>query len=336
VEASPEHPVLIDKFLEDAVELDVDAIADGKDVIIAGILEHVEEAGVHSGDSASVFPTFSLTPKQLKAVEDHTEKLARALNVVGLMNIQFAFKDGDLYILEVNPRASRTVPFVSKATGVPWAKLGALVMAGKTLKELKVKRVIPECWTVKEAVLPFAKFQGQDVMLSPEMRSTGEVMGIDENFGIAYAKSQIAAGEKLPEPGQKIFISAHDPYRGDKLLWAAKKYRELGFEILCTKGTGEFLRKKGIEVNNTYKVREGHPNIIDAIANREIGLIINTPSGKGARQDDYYIRQAGLRNKTLCVTTIAAAVMVAKGLEAILHGKLDVKAIQDYHRETKA
>ena len=333
VEASPEHPVLIDKFLEDAVELDVDAISDGKETVIAGILEHVEEAGIHSGDSASVLPTFSLSPKILKTVEEQTEKLATALKVVGLMNIQFAVKDNEVYILEVNPRASRTVPFVSKATGVSWAKLGALAMAGKTLKELKVKRIIPEYWSVKEAVLPFAKFQGQDVMLSPEMRSTGEVMGIDANFGIAYAKSQIAVGEKLPELGQKIFISVHEQYRGEKLFWAASKYKELGFEIVCTKGTGEFLRKKGLEVNNTYKVREGHPNIIDAIANHEIGLIINTPSGKGARQDDYYIRQAGLRNKTMCVTTIAAAIMVAKGLDAILHGKLDVKALQDYHKE---
>lgn len=333
VDASPEHPVLIDKFLEDAVELDVDAISDGKDTVIAGIIEHVEEAGVHSGDSASVFPTFSLTPRQLKTVEAHTEKLAAALKVVGLMNIQYAIRDGEIYVLEVNPRASRTVPFVSKATGVSWAKLGALVMSGKTLKELKVKRIIPEYWSVKESVLPFAKFQGQDVMLSPEMRSTGEVMGIDDNFGIAYAKSQIAAGEKLPEPGQKVFISVTNRYKNDKLLWAARKYKELGFEIVCTQGTGEFLRKKGIEVNNTYKAREGHPNVVDLIANHEIGLIVNTPSGKGARQDDYYIRQAGLRHKTMCVTTVAAAIMVAKGLDAIVHGKLDVKAIQDYHCE---
>ncbi|MDR2431479.1 MAG: carbamoyl-phosphate synthase large subunit [Candidatus Margulisbacteria bacterium] len=335
VEASPEHPVLIDKFLEDAVELDVDAISDGRDTVIAGILEHVEEAGIHSGDSASVLPTFSLSPKLLKLVEEHTEKMAAALKVVGLMNVQYAVKNGEVYVLEVNPRASRTVPFVSKATGVPWAKLGALVMTGRTLRELKVKRVMPEYWSVKEAVLPFAKFQGQDIMLSPEMRSTGEVMGIDENFGIAYAKSQIAAGEKLPEPGQKIFISVTGQYKNDKLLWAAHKYRELGFGLICTKGTGEFLRKKGLEVNDTYKIREGHPNITDLIANHEIGLIVNTPSGKGARQDDYYIRQAGLRHKTMCVTTVAAAIMVAKGLDAILHGQLDVKALQDYHRELK-
>ncbi|MDR1998243.1 MAG: carbamoyl-phosphate synthase large subunit [Candidatus Margulisbacteria bacterium] len=333
VDASSEHPVLIDKFLEDAVELDVDAIADGQDTVIAGILEHVEEAGIHSGDSASVLPTFSLTPGLLKTVESHTEKMAQALKVVGLMNVQFAVKNKEVYVLEVNPRASRTVPFVSKATGVPWAKLGALVMAGQTLKELKVKRVLPAYWSVKEAVLPFAKFQGQDVLLSPEMRSTGEVMGIDANFGMAYAKSQLAAGEKLPEPGQKIFISVTDLYKNDKLLWAANKYKELGFAIICTRGTGEFLRGHNIAVLDTYKIREGHPNITDLIANREIGLIVNTPSGKGARQDDYYIRQAGLRHKTMCVTTIAAAIMVAKGLDAILHGQLDVKALQDYHQE---
>jgi carbamoyl-phosphate synthase large subunit len=333
VEASPEHPVLIDKFLEDAIEVDVDAISDGAETLIAGVMEHVEEAGIHSGDSASVIPTFSLPPEILDTIEKHTGDMARELKVIGLMNIQYAVKNNEVYVLEVNPRASRTVPFVCKATGVPWAKLGALVMAGQKIKDLGITRVIPKYWSIKEAVLPFAKFQGQDVLLGPEMRSTGEVMGIDENFGMAYAKSQIAAGEKLPEPGQKVFISAHDPYRGEKLLWAARKYKELGFEIICTRGTGDFLRENGVEVGVIAKVREGHPNIIDAIANHEIGLIVNTPSGKGARQDDYYIRQTGLRYKTMCVTTIAAAIMVAKGLEAMLHGKFDVKALQDYHKE---
>ncbi|MDR2429242.1 MAG: carbamoyl-phosphate synthase large subunit, partial [Candidatus Margulisbacteria bacterium] len=333
VEASPEHPVLIDKFLEDAVEIDVDAISDGAETIVAGIMEHVEEAGIHSGDSASVIPTFSLSAETLDTVEKHTIALARELKVIGLMNVQYAVKDGEVYVLEVNPRASRTVPFVSKATGVPWAKLGALVMAGQKLKDLGARKVLPKYWSVKEAVLPFAKFHGQDVMLGPEMRSTGEVMGIAENFGMAYAKAQIAAGERLPEAGQKIFISVHDPYRGEKLLWAARKYKELGFEIVCTRGTGEFLRASGVAAEEIAKAREGHPNIVDAIANHEIGLIVNTPSGKGARQDDYYIRQAGLRYQTMCVTTIAAAIMVAKGLEAVLNGRLDVKALQDYHKE---
>ncbi|GBR77024.1 carbamoyl-phosphate synthase large subunit, partial [Candidatus Termititenax persephonae] len=333
VEASPEHPVLIDKFLEDAVEIDVDAISDGAETLLAGVMEHVEEAGIHSGDSASVIPTFSLSAETLATIERHTVALARELRVVGLMNVQYAVKDGTVYVLEVNPRASRTVPFVSKATGVPWAKLGALVMAGQKLKDLGARRVIPKYWSIKEAVLPFAKFHGQDVMLGPEMRSTGEVMGIDENFGMAYAKSQLAAGECLPEPGQKIFISVRDSCRGEKLLWAARKYEELGFGIVCTHGTGEFLRGNGVAAADIAKVREGHPNISDAIANHEIGLIVNTPSGKGARLDDYYIRQSGLRYQTMCVTTVAAAIMVAKGLEALRHGKLDVRALQDYHQE---
>jgi carbamoyl-phosphate synthase large subunit len=336
VEASPEHPVLVDKFLEDAIEIDVDALSDGKETVIAGIMEHVEEAGIHSGDSACVLPTFSISEKIIKKIEKDTLDLAKELNVIGLMNIQFAVKDDIVYVLEVNPRASRTVPFVSKATGIPWAKMGAKVMAGKTIKELGVKRIIPGYWSVKEAVLPFSKFQGQDVMLGPEMRSTGEVMGVDKDLGLAYAKSQIAAGEKLPQDGQKIFISVNDRYKNDKIIWAAKKFRELGFEIIGTMGTAEFLKKKGVEVTSVYKVREGHPNIVDTIANGEIGLIINTPSGKGARHDDYYIRQAGLRYKTTSATTIAAAIMMAKAVEALKKNPdIQVRTIQEYHASLK-
>lgn len=332
VKASPNHPVLVDKFLEDATEIDVDAACDGKEVIIAGVMEHVEEAGIHSGDSACVLPTFSIPEKIIAVIEDHTVKLAKALNVVGLMNIQFAIKDDEVYVLEVNPRASRTVPFVSKATGVPWAKVGARVMAGKTFAELGVKRVIPKYWSVKEAVLPFSKFFGQDTVLGPEMRSTGEVMGIDHNFGMAYAKAQLGAGERLPLKGT-IFVSANNRTKTKKLIKIAKKYRELGFELICTRGTAQFLRDNGIDVKDVYKVREGRPNIIDSIANGEISFVINTPTGKGARVDDFYIRQTALKHKVLCLTTLQAAEMLTKGLESLLKDQLKVKTIQEFHKE---
>jgi carbamoyl-phosphate synthase large subunit len=336
VEISPEHPVLVDKFLEDAIEVDVDAVADKTGaVIVAGVMEHVEEAGIHSGDSACVIPTFSLSAELLEIIEKYTIAMAKELKVIGLMNVQYAIKDNLVYVLEVNPRASRTVPFVSKATGLPWAKIAARVMSGKTLAELGARRVIPPYWSVKEAVLPFSKFHGQDVVLGPEMRSTGEVMGIDENFGLAYAKSQLAAGEKFPQKGQKIFISTNKHYRGEKLLWAARKYRELGFELVCTEGTAAYLREQGIEASDTFKVREGHPNIIDMLANHEIGLVVNTPSGKGARQDGFHIRQAALKHKIMCVTTVPAAIMVAKGLDALLKDKLDVQPIQEFHAMNK-
>lgn len=335
VDASPEHPVLVDKFLEAAIEIDADAVCDGKEVVIAGIMEHVEQAGIHSGDSACVLPTFSISDKTKKELEEHIVNLALSLKVVGLMNVQFAIKDEEIYVLEVNPRASRTVPFVSKATGLPWAKIAARVMAGKTLKELQAKRVIPPYWSVKEVVLPWAKFEGQDTVLGPEMRSTGEVMGIDANFGLAFAKAAMAAGEKLPESPTKgaIFLSVNDRDKTDKLLWAANKYHELGYELICTIGTANFLNENNIPVKSVYKVREGRPNIVDAIANGEIALVVNTPSGKGARVDDFYIRQAALKYKTLCATTVAAAIMIAKGMDALAKNKLDVRTIQDFHKE---
>lgn len=335
VDASPEYPVLVDKFLEEAIEIDADAVCDGKDVVIAGIMEHVEQAGVHSGDSACVLPTFSISDKIKKELEDHIINLALSLKVIGLMNVQFAIKDDDVYVLEVNPRASRTVPFISKATGLPWAKIAARVMAGKTLKELKVQRIIPTYWSVKEVVLPWAKFEGQDTILGPEMRSTGEVMGIDANFGLAFAKAAMAAGEKLPQDSSKgaVFLSVNDRGKTDKLLWAANKYHELGYELICTKGTASFLNENNIPVKSVYKIREGRPNIVDAIANGEIALVVNTPSGKGARVDDFYIRQAALKYKTLCATTIAAAIMIAKGMDALAKNKLDVRTIQSFHKE---
>ncbi|MDC0977743.1 carbamoyl-phosphate synthase large subunit [bacterium] len=330
VDASPEHPVLVDKFLEGAIEIDADAVCDGTEVVIAGIMEHVEEAGVHSGDSACVLPTFSISEEIIATLEEHTIELAKSLKVIGLMNIQFAIKDEEIYVLEVNPRASRTVPFVSKATGIPWAKVAARVMAGKTLKELKIERVIPKYWSVKEVVLPFTKFLGQDTVLGPEMRSTGEVMGIDENFGMAFAKAVIAAGEKMPEKGS-IFISVNDRSKNEKLLWAANKYRKLNFDLICTKGTAKFLRDSKIEVKDVYKVREGRPNIVDAIANGEISLVVNTPSGKGARVDDFYIRQAALKHKILCVTTVPAAIMIAKGMDSLAKKEFKIKNLQEYH-----
>jgi len=331
VKASPEHPVLIDKFLEGAIEVDVDALADGRQVIIGGIMEHIEEAGVHSGDSACVIPAYTLSGEILKTITDYTTKLAFALKVVGLLNIQFAVKDETVYVLEVNPRASRTVPFVSKAIGVPLAKIAARIMGGKTLQELRPR--IPEAMeymAIKEAVLPFGRFPGSDTVLGPEMRSTGEVMGLAESFGVAYAKSQMAAGSKLPSGG-RIFISV---CRRDKksIIFIARELSGLGYELVSTKGTAEVLRRSGIAVEEVAKVHEGRPNIVDSIINKEIALVINTPWGRGTRSDGYQIRTVTAAHGVAYVTTIAAAAAVVQGLKALRQGELEVKALQDYHR----
>src|ERR1700761_2658752 len=297
VEASPERPVLVDKFLEDATEVDVDCItdvghfsnpADGT-IVIGGMLEHIEYAGVHSGDAAMVLPPHTLSQKVINTIRQYTHAMARELRVIGLMNVQYAVKGETVYVLEVNPRASRTVPFVSKAIGVPLAKLAAKVMAGKTLKEPGfTKEIWPAYFAVKESVFPFNRFHGQDILLSPEMRSTGEVMGLDADLGIAYAKSQMAANSPLPVSG-RVFISVSDAHKTD-VAAVARQFVELGFEIISTSGTAAVLEKAGVKVQRIFKLAEGRPNALDLLKNREIQLVINTPAGQTPRADEIKIR----------------------------------------------
>jgi len=334
VKASPEHPVLIDKFLESAVEVDVDAVCDGNEVLIGGIMEHIEEAGIHSGDSACAIPAFSLSDLTLSLINDYTKKLAIALGVKGLINIQFAVKDEEVLVLEVNPRASRTVPFVSKAVGLQLAKIAAKVAAGRKISELTtvVEKNI-EYTAIKEAVLPFGRFPGTDTILGPEMRSTGEVMGISDSFGLAYAKSQIASGFDLPKTG-KIFISVRNRHKRS-IIMIAKRLHDLGFKLVGTQGTADVIARSGIEVESVMKVQEGRPNVLDLVKNNEVGMIINTPYGQGTRADGYHIRTAAAANGVPCITTLSAAEAVVQGLEALSSGEIDVKAIQDYHSQNR-
>lgn len=334
LEASPEHPILIDKFLEDAIEVDVDAIADGKTTIIGGIMEHIEEAGIHSGDSACVLPPYSLPPAILKEITRQTQALAAELGVVGLMNIQFAVKDGQVYILEVNPRASRTIPFVSKATGVPLAKLATKVMLGATLDELGFTRQAkPPYFAVKEAVFPFRRFPGVDPLLGPEMRSTGEVMGLDENFALSFAKSQIAAGQQLPLEGGVLFSVKNS----DKpaLLEIVRGFQKLGFELLATQGTADYLCQHGVKVAMVHKIRAGRPNIIDRIKSQDIALLINTPQGRYTTDDSFSIRRTALEYDIPYTTTIAAARATLEAIRAVKTGQLTVKSLQEYHTSLK-
>ena len=338
VEASPERPVLVDKFLEDATEVDVDCIADvghfadPKDatIVIGGLLEHIEFAGVHSGDAAMVLPPHTLSPQVIETIRQYTHAMARELRVCGLMNVQYAVKDEVVYVLEVNPRASRTVPFVSKAIGRPLAKLAAKVMAGKTLKELGfTAEEWPEYWAVKESVFPFNKFLGQDIVLSPEMRSTGEVMGLDSDLGVAYAKAQMAANSPLPLRG-KVFISIADAHKKD-LVEVAKSYLDLGFELVATDGTAARLEAAGLKVERTLKVLQGRPNIVDLLKNKEIQLVINTPSGAAPREDEVRIRTTAVITGTPIMTTISGAKAAALGIAALQRQGYSVKTIQEYH-----
>ncbi len=329
-EVSPDHPVLIDKFLEEAVEIDVDAVSDGSDVVVAGVMEHIEEAGIHSGDSACAIPPFSLGEAMVEEIKEATYALARELEVVGLMNVQYAVKDEKLYVLEVNPRASRTVPYVSKATGVPWAKVATKVMVGKSLRELGITREVEvKHIAVKEAVLPFNRFFGVDTILGPEMRSTGEGMGIDRDLGMAYAKSQIAAGSLLPREGN-IFVSVKD---GDKreIAHISRRLSELGFNILATRGTAEVLRNHGVAVQEVNKMHEGRPHVVDHMKNRDIQLIINTPSGKRPRSDQWSIRSYAVLYNIPLITTISAARAALNGIESLIKQGLEVKPLQDWH-----
>jgi len=331
LDASPEHPVLIDKFLEDAVEIDVDAISDGERTIIAGIMEHIEEAGVHSGDSACILPPYTIKKTMLAEISKATRAMAKELNVIGLMNVQYAIKDDKLFVIEVNPRASRTIPFVSKATGVPFAKLAVKIMLGRTLKELGLtKEVVPEHVSVKEAVLPFDRFPNVDTLLGPEMKSTGEVMGIDYEFGAAYAKAQAGAGIHLPVTGT-IFISVQ---KRDKkaMLPAAHNFVKLGFKIMATRGTWAFFKDNGIESKAINKVSLGRPHVVDAVKNGEIQLIINTGSGGAKKRDGFDIRQAAIKYKIPYATTIAGGIAMCKGIAALKNKTLTVKTIQEYNK----
>jgi carbamoyl-phosphate synthase large subunit len=331
-QVSQDRPVLIDKFIEGAIEVDVDAISDGERVVIGGLMEHIEEAGVHSGDSSCSLPPYSLSEDVIQRIEDATRKLATELGVVGLMNVQFAVRGTRVYVIEANPRASRTVPFVAKAIGVPLASHAAKTMLGATLPELGlVEEVVPEHFSVKAPVFPFAKFQGVDTVLGPEMRSTGEVMGIDNNFGAAFAKAQIGAGNDLPPTG-KVFISVRDE---DKrlVLSLASRLQSLGFRIVATGGTARAIRNfAGLEVERVLKVHEGRPHVLDLIKNQEVQLVINTPIGRIERYDDRQIRSTAVQFKIPCVTTMAAASATVQALEWLSRRPLDVGALQDYHR----
>jgi carbamoyl-phosphate synthase large subunit len=328
--ASPGHPVLIDKFVEDAWEVDVDAISDGKTTIIGGIMEHIEEAGVHSGDSACILPPTGIKPEFIEQITQATKAMASELNVVGLMNVQYAIQYDQLYVLEVNPRASRTVPFVSKATGLPLAKLATKVMLGRSLEELGLTAErIPKHISVKEAVLPFDRFPDVDILLGPEMKSTGEVMGIAYDFGAAYAKAQLGAGQNLPTSGT-VFISVIDNDKKTVLPLAAK-FLEAGFSITATRGTSKFLEEHGISNKMINKVSVGRPHVVDAIKNGEIQLVINTSIGGETRRDGYYIRRNALKYKIPYATTIAGGMAIYKGIQALKKEDLTVKALQEYN-----
>jgi carbamoyl-phosphate synthase large subunit len=335
IEVTPDRPVLVDRFLEDAIEVDVDCISDGEMTVIGAIMEHIEEAGIHSGDSACVIPTFSLPKKVLEEIASATKAMARELNVRGLMNVQFAVKGDDVYVLEVNPRASRTVPFVSKAIGVPLAKLAAKVMAGKTLPELGfTKEIVPKHFSVKEAVFPFLRYQGADIALGPEMKSTGEVMGIDVDLGLAYAKSQMAAPPPLPKKGN-VFISVKDSDK-EAVIPVARKFVQLGFGIISTSGTAAALAKAKIKVTKVYKLRAGRPNVLDRVKNGDINFIINTPSGKIPREDEVLIRNAALGQKIPIMTTLRAAQASANGIRSLQKSKARVRSLQEYHATVTA
>jgi carbamoyl-phosphate synthase large subunit len=330
--ASPEHPILVDKYLEDAIEVDVDAISDGIEVVIGGVMEHIEEAGIHSGDSACSIPPYSLSAEIVEGIKLQAKALAKELEVKGLMNVQFAVKDNEIYILEVNPRASRTIPYVSKATGVSLARLAAKVMAGKTLKELGLtsEKSIQHV-AVKEAVFPFDRFPGVDTILGPEMKSTGEVMGIDDEFGLAYAKAQAASYNKIPTSG-KIFMSVKDKDKSHTVD-IARKLREIGFKLVATKGTAGYLHGHGIDVEVINKVMEGRPHVVDLIKNKEINFIINTVTGSQAQKDSFSIRRSALQYRIPYTTTISSAKAVVMAIESLLKRELKIKSIQEYHEK---
>jgi len=329
---SEDRPVLIDRFLENAFECDVDAISDGTRVVIGGIMQHIEDAGIHSGDSACVLPPYLIGESDMHAMREQTVALAQALGVVGLINVQYAIKDGVVYVLEVNPRASRTIPFVSKAIGVPLASLAARVMVGDTLDEIGyTEEIVPPYVSVKEAVFPFNKFPGTDPVLGPEMRSTGECMGISDSFGSAFAKAQLAASNGLPLEGV-VLITVID---SDKptVTPIARRFHEMGFEIMATAGTAAYLRARGIPAQRVFKVHEGRPNCLDMIVNRDTQLLINTPMGKHAQLDDYLLRQAAIVNRVSYTTTMSAANAASDAILSLRSRRSRVKSLQEWQAE---
>jgi carbamoyl-phosphate synthase large subunit len=339
----PARPVLIDQFLEEATEVDVDALADGDDVVIGGVMEHIEEAGVHSGDSSCVLPPVSLSPSVLARIRDYTKRLAKALQVVGLMNVQYAIQRDTVYVLEVNPRASRTVPFVSKATGVPLAKVAARLMAGRKLRDMNLPAVVTDgvaeiavrdYYSVKSPVFPFNKFRGVDTILGPEMKSTGEVMGVAKSYGQAFAKAQLAAGQRLPRKGS-IFLSVSDH---DKRHCAplAKELHALGFRLIATRGTAAALEAAGVPAEPVYKVNEGRPNIVDLVKTGKVDMIINTPLGRESFYDEKSIRRAAIRYNIPCITTLSAANAAARGIRALVEQTLEVSPLQSLHSKKAA
>jgi carbamoyl-phosphate synthase large subunit len=326
----PDNAVLIDKFLEDAVEVDVDAVSDGRITVIGGIMEHIEEAGIHSGDSACVLPPMGIPQEIIEQIEHQTRTIAGELGVIGLMNIQYAIKDGELYILEVNPRASRTVPFVSKAIGRPLAQIATKVMLGHSLSELGfTEQVKPKHVSVKEAVFPFQRFPGVDVGLGPEMKSTGEVMGIDGSFGAAFAKAQLATGLGLPSSGT-VFISVHDVHKS-RIVDVAKAFHDLGFRIAATKGTAAHLNVRGIPAVAVLKVSEGRPNVIDHIKNREIQMIVNTSLGRIPTEDACHIRRSAIACSIPYATTVSASKASVEAIRSLQEGAFRIASLQDHH-----
>jgi carbamoyl-phosphate synthase large subunit len=330
---SEEHPVLIDKFLEEAREIDVDALCDGKDVYIAGVMQHIEEAGIHSGDSTSILPPISLSKKNLNQIKTYTKKLAKGLNVIGLINIQYAIKNNVVYVIEANPRASRTVPFVSKTTGVPIASVAAKLVVGRKLKEFDLKNFEDLKYIgIKESVFPFQKFPRAKMFLGPEMRSTGEVMGISKSFGAAMAKAQESTGNPLPLTGN-IFISLNENDKKKKSIDMVKRFVDMGFGIIATLGTNKFLNENGIKSKPVFKVKEGRPDVVDLIKNSEINLVINTPLGEESRFDEYAIGWAAVQYKIPFVTTLSAASSIPEGIARMKSGDIGVKSLQEYYKE---
>ncbi|MBI3789337.1 MAG: ATP-grasp domain-containing protein, partial [Gemmatimonadetes bacterium] len=332
---SEDRPVLIDRFLEDAFEADVDAICDGETVVIGGVMQHIEDAGIHSGDSACVLPPYKIGPAEQAVMRSHTAAFAKALGVKGLINVQFAVKDGVVYVIEVNPRASRTIPFISKAIGVPLASLAARVMTGETLAQVGfTEEIVPSFHSVKEAVFPFNKFREFDPILGPEMRSTGEVMGIAESFGVAFAKAQLGAGNGLPPEGAVLFtVNEHDkPAAAD----IAVRFAAMGYRIMATNGTGRYLEARGLEVEHVHKVHEGRPNLMDKLKNGEVQLLVNTPLGKTSQRDDYSMRQAAIALKIPYTTTLSAAAAACDAIAALREGTPGVQSLQEWHAALQA
>jgi carbamoyl-phosphate synthase large subunit len=338
IEYSQERPVLIDHFLEDAIECDVDALCDGDDVLIAGIMQHIEEAGIHSGDSSCVLPAVDLSEDVLRTIREYTRKLAMALNVRGLVNIQFAIQRGTVYVIEVNPRASRTVPYVSKATGIPLAKVASRIMVGRKLREMLPEQVASgndldtgSHYYVKSPVFPWGKFPGVDTVLGPEMKSTGEVMGVADNFGEAFAKAQLAAGQVLPLQGT-VFLSVND-HDKERTVALARQFVEMGFHLVATHGTAIVLEQAGLQPERVHKVKEGRPNVVDLIKGDRIQLIVNTPRGQDTFFDEKAIRRAAVLARIPTITTLAAARAAAEGIAALQRGALRVVALQTLHSD---